>query len=245
MKPFNSDSLAASLQPCRAFIRPWVAALFGVAFATTANAAPVFYTSRALFESDLASYGLTAAVEGFEPGQDTLDVPSLSFFGVDIENPGFGSGAELNHRHGFVLTGDGFVSYLANGVNVLSFKFGSAINAFGIDVFDAVDIASSGASVSLSTSHGASQILLNSPLPDGSITFVGFIDLTQSFTQVDLLDNHVGDGIAFDQLTTASVPDAGSTLLTFGFASLALLLSKLSVRPPQTCRIKGKSAEIS
>ena len=203
------------------FVAPILAA---ISVATSASAV-TFYTDRSTFEADLVALGITATEEGFEPGIDILDVNQLSFSNIDIINDGFGLGAVLNRRQGSLATqGDGFISLTANDTHPLAFEFASGVNGFGIDVVDALDVVNPGFILSLTTNNGDSQALLSSPLPDENLSFVGVIDTSASLSRIELSTNLDGDGMAFDRLTTGTVPEGGWSVTTLSIGVIGTFL---------------------
>lgn len=176
--------------------------------ATSAVAAPVFYTDRAAFE---AAAGGLAGFEGFNDVRNPA--PSHAYPGFTIgETGGFDSVVTTGANSFFsaaTTEGSGSVWYDDNGDSLSTFTFDAAITAFGIDV-----AAAAGGLMTVSGFSGGS---FGFDLAAEQPAFFGVIDTT-AFSSVTF-DMEAGPEVGFDALafgTAGVVPEPATWALMIG-----------------------------
>jgi PEP-CTERM motif-containing protein len=212
------------MHSCLARFLGLVAILFVLGMPAQALPAAVFNTDASFLAA--AGGGLTS--EGFEtavlgtPTSVTFPGGTFSCSGISF-CPGFFGVSTSFHDAGnqsvFFATPD-----------TATFTFGSSINAFGVAIGGAGDVAPITLTASLSNGDTA-PVLTNHTGPftvfeSGDRQFFGVID-TAPFTSLTFTGSNSGDGIFFDTMSfgtagaaPAPVPEPGTLLL---FASSGLL----------------------
>jgi hypothetical protein len=158
---------------------------------TTASAsAAQLYTDKSSFQSDAGDFLSIESFESFSSGS------SITFPDFILSSDGDPFTIES------VNVTDGLQSIRmedpgSNG-STMTFQFSSPVNAFGIDIFDALDFGTSG-SLSLLTDNGDSLTCLVAPQPGGSaLRFCGLVDDTSTFNTLTILSTQTGDGLQLD-----------------------------------------------
>lgn len=168
----------------------------GSAFATTSS-----YTNEAAFSAALGATPVT--LESFEsaPGGSAT---SLIFPTVDVSCsgstycPGFFGVSSL-------MPTDGSQGVFYATPDTITFTFAAPVNAFGINVGDLGTVGATDFSATLSNGDAATFFTGYSGISYGQL-FVGVIDSTP-FTSVTFYGTAPDDGIYFDRMQIAAVPE--------------------------------------
>jgi hypothetical protein len=185
----------------------------GLIGAATADAAPVFYNSRAAFD---AATGGGLAFESFEKHWAPA-VPTVVFDGFTVQESGgynalaqlrnYPSGAGISNA---ITNGTGALWYDDNGSSVGTFfNFTSPIDAFGMDITtSSAATITVGGSVATSTSTG-----VNSPQFFGVIDTAGLTSLSFSASG--------GPNIGFDSASYGEVVPEPASIIVWSLMGLA------------------------
>jgi hypothetical protein len=195
------------------------------AFAPLARA-DQFFTNEALFTTALG--GATPVVEDFEssPG-GSGNTRIFSTVTVSCQGSAYCPGFFGTRSIGFGSAGQ--TVYFASPDSI-TFVFGSAITAFGIDIWDLGTAGTTDFSATLS--NGSSQTLFSSYSGSfGNGLFVG-VTATTPFTSITFTGTADGDGIDFDRMQIASAPSAvpepaTSAIVGLGLGAIALVRRRL------------------
>ncbi len=88
----------------------------------------------------------------------------------------------------------------------VTFTFDSPINAFSVDIIDALDGAVIEAFLRLSNSNGDSMDIASGGQPNNSVLFAGITDNAQAFSSVTIFSTKPQDAILLDRVQYNVVP---------------------------------------
>ena len=184
--------------------------LLAVAAATAVEASPIVYTSAATFGTDAGLAGIALTTENFNTFPTTSSDVTVN--GVTVSD---GVPASSNAAVGPAIFGTGqSVTSSTNPPTLVRFSFASAINAFGISVFDLGTVGAT--TLSYTLSNGATgNIFIN--YSGGGALFAGIIDSTP-FTYIQFGNTVGGDFVEMDNASfgATAVPEPATLLLLGG-----------------------------
>lgn len=183
----------------------------------TANAAPIFYTNMATFQTDAANASIILNMDNLD-SHPTGALPS-SANGINISTNNNGAVGSASFGSG----GNAVEFSTASGGTSITFAFAMPIHAFGIDVFDLATVGTTTFTVALS--NGGSMNYIFPDTPSGNQRFFGAIDTMAAFTSVTLTNSDQGDFVELDNVKYGKIPEPG-TLALFGLGLIGLGIAR-------------------
>lgn len=188
-----------------------IAAAALCAAASCAAQATTVYTNEAAF---LAAAGGGLAFQSFETVNSST-ATQVDFTGVSFNCSGSSYCPGFFGTSGLIVH-DGVQSVFFASPDTSTFTFTQAINAFGIWIGGAGDVATINLAAGLDNGDAAAA-LTNYSAPGGSWQYFGIITDTP-FTRLTFTPDNAGDGIFFDALSyreaaVTAVPEPASILL--------------------------------
>lgn len=185
-----------------------------------AMAAPLLFTDEALFQQAAANAGIVLKMDSFE------DLP-LGFNNGALDRDGYSFDSPQNRTFvgGSPLDGtDGTKNLLIGSQQQPAmFDFDSPVQAFSVDVRDALNIL--GGEFVISIEGGAPLTLFSGTLGSRNLQFVGVIDL-DGMSRIELDSTDLVDFFSLDraQYGAAAVPEPGTNaMLALGLLGLSAL----------------------
>jgi hypothetical protein len=201
-----------------------IAAAAVFAAASCAAQATTVYTNEAAF---LAAAGGALPFQSFETVQSS-SATQVDFTGVSFSCAGSSYCPGFFGTSGLIVK-DGAQSVFFAAPDTSTFTFTQAINAFGIWIGGAGDVATINLAAGLDNGDAAAALTNYSVPGQTTLQYFGIITDTP-FTKLTFTPDNANDGIFFDALSyreaaVNAVPEPASTLL-LGIAGAGLLASR-------------------
>ena len=182
---------------------------------TATRATPIFHDNESFFSAAIGGSSLINQDLEFEKNQGR----SVTLGGVTVS-----TGYDIDGVDWYATRGSRSLEVQYNSDRYVEFTFATQVQAFAIDILDAVDFGKGELLVALD--GGPAQSIANAKLPDGNQLFLGITD-SQGFSTVRIHSTVKHDAVYYDNLRygqIVSVPEpATAALIASGLLSIFIL----------------------